>query len=288
MEFFPAHSQPDTVAVMRVAELTPLAPLADAVAAHGCQMVLYDPFEFDWRPESERRFLEEACQVKCRGLVAFCTPRQPRNDAALKAMAAAGVRVVHVEYYGESEPAEEHVLCDYRGAGCLAATKLLDAGAEHLYFVGFKGDGPFAGLLERGFADALSARRQRYVREKRFVDFHDLEQQTGAVVKAMEHDLAAGRPIGIFLRNPCFWQKWQLRPAVCEAQAAGRLMLVAATNDLRHVQAGHVDLLAFDLNNAYRRALEVLLAHGPGPVRERLPAVHMNRGSCRRLSAADT
>ncbi len=113
----------------------------------------------DWSPLTERNFLKRVLQERHRGLLAFCTPRQPLNDDVLAELEAVGTRVVHVEHYTMTLPERSYVLPDYREGGALAARTLLEAGYEHLRFVQIETDGPYSHIAFDGFVQALREAR---------------------------------------------------------------------------------------------------------------------------------
>lgn len=131
-----------------------LAEVQDMVLATNHMLCTHSQLRSLWDPEQERRFLEGVLEERHKGLIAFCSPREPRNDALVDAIAARGTRVVHIEPYANALPAQSFVLHDYRHGGSMAATALLLGGYEDFRYA-HMGFSPFELLLEEGFADVL-------------------------------------------------------------------------------------------------------------------------------------
>ena len=146
-----------TISVMFPFDANSLASVQGRALALGHLICVHT--HADWSPATERRFLERVLDERHRALLAFCTPLAPRNDDLLQELSNRGTRVIHVEYYRESEPDQAFILPDYRRAGALAATTMLLAGYEHFASVSLTGDGPYAQIIRQGFREALEDHR---------------------------------------------------------------------------------------------------------------------------------
>lgn len=123
---------------------------------HGCLLSLFSQHEQGWKPGLEALFLRQVLEQRHRALLASCTPLKPTNAPLLAKLAAAGVRIIHVEpYTSDTLPAESFLMPDYRRAGYAAAAALLLRGYNPILYVGnAESFAPFHVLQERGFLEA--------------------------------------------------------------------------------------------------------------------------------------
>lgn len=146
----------NTISVMYLGSAERLTAIQDAALRKGCVLAVYSQARSGWDPRSEAKFLRQVERQRHRGLVAFCSPIEPRNDELLRKLDRSGVRVVHIEHYREALPDQSHILLDYRRAAHAAAVTLMLAGYRRLVFAGMSGSGPFCRLEERGFLEAVA------------------------------------------------------------------------------------------------------------------------------------
>jgi DNA-binding LacI/PurR family transcriptional regulator len=254
----------------------------------GCELALYAQGDAQWDPAAERQFLRQARDQRQRGLLAFCTPKPPHNDALLRDLERCGVRVLHIEHYRIEPPEQPYLLPDFRRAGHMAAVALLIAGYRYLYIVGYPGaPSPFEQLLELGFADALREHRPDLDPascQREFPQFEDgvdtdatyqaklvrlmreLPAASGLVVHVADHAdrlLAAARQAGIAVPERC------------------GLIGIDVAGPGKPARAGTVDSLVFDRPALLQRALDCVLANDWHPPRELVMPVHVRRNTIR-------
>lgn len=112
---------------------------------------------FEWDTASEEKFLRQVLNQRHRALLAFCTPLDNNaNEKILDELVKEGIRVVHMDFYSASMPKGNYCLPDYVRAGRTAATHLMLAGYEKLYFCGYETTAPSEMLLLKGFLETLS------------------------------------------------------------------------------------------------------------------------------------
>jgi len=148
----PASSK--TISVMYPFDTKSLVAIQAMVNEAGHLLCAYSQMDWYWDTHRERRFLEAVRDERRKGLVAFCSPKEPRNDDLLEEIAGLGTRVVHIEPYSEELPGQSYILPDYGHAGYSAICRFVMAGYEDIRFVSM-GGAPYEKLLVRGGLDAL-------------------------------------------------------------------------------------------------------------------------------------
>jgi GntR family transcriptional regulator of arabinose operon len=149
-------SRAQTISVMF--SLTPeiQAQFQNRALQNGFVISAFPRQDMDWDPAAERVFFEHIRRERHFGLLAFCTPTEPRNDDILAVMAAEGMRIVHVEHYRVEPPDQSFVMPDYRRAGWLAVEHLLAVGYSRVAFFRMEREWPGALLLQQGLLEALT------------------------------------------------------------------------------------------------------------------------------------
>jgi len=191
-----------TISVMFAFNAECLTSAHQRALSHGYLTCVYPRSQFHWDAALERSFLKRVRAERHRGLLAFCTPNEPRNDDLLAEMVKEGIRVIHIEHYRGEPPKEDFILPDYSLAGNVGAVQLMMAGYEELYFAGWDNDWPGGQLLQGGFADALRIHRGDYSAEHSFFDFPlyvDKDEAQAEVARRFVRQLT--RPTGILCRS---------------------------------------------------------------------------------------
>jgi len=134
----------------------------DYALSHGYLLCVFSQARDHWDVAAERKFLQRVLRENHRGLVAYCSPVEPRNDDLLAELDESGVRVIHIEHYRGKLPDQEYVLPDYHKAGHMGAVSMMLAGYESLVFVACNVTSPYSALMEQGFAEALAEHREGY------------------------------------------------------------------------------------------------------------------------------
>lgn len=151
----PAPIASRTISVMYHFNSESLYAIQQMAMASGFLLCTYSQFDWWWDPAHERAFLEAVKAERRRALIAFCSPREPRNEDLLADLEALGTRVVHIEPYAAAHPAQSYIVPDYEHAGMMAATELMLSGCRSFAYLPMN-TAPFEILLERGFARALN------------------------------------------------------------------------------------------------------------------------------------
>jgi DNA-binding LacI/PurR family transcriptional regulator len=155
--------QSKTISVMFSIVAETLARIQEHALNAGFLICAFPRKEMGWDPASERRFLEQVRRERHMGLLAFCTPTEPRNDDLLKTMSDEGIRILHVEHHSEEPPAQNFLLPDYRCAGRLVVERMLKAGYQRVIFSRGEHEWPGALLLQKGFVEAVTQCHGEYV-----------------------------------------------------------------------------------------------------------------------------
>lgn len=137
-----------------------LTRIQDYALGQGLLTCVFSQRRQHWDPAIEKAFLELVLQEHHLGLLAFCSPTPPTNEDALRRLARAGIRVVHVEHYRRTLPAQGYLLPDYRRAGQLAVRHLRRGGYGRILYAGTSLEAPYSQLLREGVAAALGGRTQ--------------------------------------------------------------------------------------------------------------------------------
>ena len=151
-----------TVSVMAMYKEDMLAKVQEYVLEKKHLLCAFSQLQQHWRPSLERLFLQRVLEERHKALVAFCTPYKPGNEDLLRELESEGVRVIHVEWFGEEPPEQAYLMADYVKAGHVAAMELMLAGYDDVRVVGFTDDSPYTRLLERGVVEAHREHNRRY------------------------------------------------------------------------------------------------------------------------------
>ncbi len=154
-----------------------------------------------WDVDTERKFLERVKAERYHALMAFCTPRQPRNDDLLQALDRTGTRVIHIEHYCEELPRQEYILPDYHGAGYNGAVALMLAGYEQILYAGMADDGPYGLLQYAGFCHAVRTHRPDSDPENLFMSFPRFGREDDAADRVRAELQKHSGSIGIHCRS---------------------------------------------------------------------------------------
>ena len=139
-----------TISVMCEYDGEILSHLQSFLLRRGFMLSAFSVTARHFDPEVERLFLERVRIEKPHALLAFCSPLHPSNTDSLDALAAAGIRVVHIEPFRINLPDQEYFLPDYELAGRMAAKRLRDLKCSTSIYVRMN-QAPYEMLLERGF-----------------------------------------------------------------------------------------------------------------------------------------
>jgi len=260
-----AAPRSQTISLMYIFEGQDLTHAQDYALSHGYLLCIFSQARDHWDVAAERKFLQRVLRENHSGLLAFCSPLEPRNDELLEELEASGIRVIHIEHYRRELPSQGYVLPDYRRAGHMAAVRMMLAGYESIVLVSCNVTSPYSGLIEEGFAEALDEHRHGYDPQRdRFV----LPQGQDPGPRRHLCDFLAGRrgDLGV----------------VCESAGIGGYVLTAAAETRRRVpeEVGVVavspidrrrreatpDVFRFDRMAILRQALDEVARPGPSRI----------------------
>lgn len=198
--------------------------------------------QFD--PEVERLFLERVRIEKPHALLAFCSPLHPSNTDSLEELAAAGIRVVHIEPFRMNLPDQEYLLPDYDVAGRMAAKHLRDLKCSTFIIVRMN-QAPYEMLLERGF-------RKIAADAKVFIVSPGLENSptSRGEVTAFLKKLPAGS--GLFCRSLDIARGIH---EIAQQHASGKNLRILGMSADAEIPEHHFDILAFDRKAQIEQAL---------------------------------
>lgn len=269
-----------TVAIMGYLDSKRLARLQEQALLAGHLISVYSQEEAHWNSSLERKFLERVRAAQHRGIIAFLSPREPRNDALVSELDAAGIRVVHVEYFNTTRPHESYRLCDYQQAGRMAAVEFLMAGYERVAMIRTT-DAPYEAILEEGFAAALREHGSGHQPETNRVDVRWRHGNPTSGVERLRIALRGRKkPMALFCSNDLI-----LNDLMEFARQSGWKI----PNDLGVLvfQFGEtpyhpsVDSLVYDRDRDYREALSAILAPTWEKQQVLQPVTLVRRGSLR-------
>jgi DNA-binding LacI/PurR family transcriptional regulator len=245
------------------------------------KQALLVPFDrHDWNPAPEKAFLECVRQARHRGVLACCTPIMPQNDGLLAAMAAEGMRIIHLEPYQHADIEASYIMPDYHRAGYAAATRLLMAGYRRLKYLKMSYDWPaaaqardgfFAGLQDQlGVTDAEST----YLSMPTKLGTHPDEK---ALFVSKLKNLEPGT--GIFCHD--YLAASRLLECLKEAglSVPGQVGVICVEYFDEDISGLPLDTVTFDRAGALQRALDWVFAPEAQPIHELLPPQLIARGS---------
>jgi len=269
-----------TISVMFPFDSESLMQVQQATLDQGYLMCVFT--HHDWSPATERMFLERVLAENHRGLLAFCTPLQPRNEDLLSELVSAGVRVVHVEHFDVEPPEQSHVLPDYVRGGYMAATTLMVAGYKQLRFVSLENDGPYARILEKGFTDAVRDYRPNGEKSAQYVALRQKLESDPASRKHFEAFIKSIKPsTGLVLRSPDMAD--YIVPALQDRglKVPEDVGIISVRHLLNTSQEGIVDRIDYDWVSLLHRAIEAVVRPNWQEVREWIQPTLVRRGSVR-------
>jgi GntR family transcriptional regulator of arabinose operon len=239
-----------------------------------------------WDPETERLFLEGVRRQRPRGLLAFLSPRAPRNDNLVRSIREAGVRVIHTEHHDTALPAEEFLMPDYRLAGYQAATSMLLGAYEDCRFAGMRIDGPYAQLQVRGFTEALAV-NGRPAGEEVFFEYPRFGQQPQAAERVRAFVRSLQTPAAVLCRSDDI-ATTLLRILQEEGVRVPEEVGLITVGPLvgKELVAG-IDCLCFDRRALLKRAAEAVFDEDPEPLRRLAPPTWRRAGTLRSPAAGD-
>jgi len=147
------HSE--TVSIMAIFDGNELRSVQNFLLSKGYLLCLFSQLEEDWSLAAERQFLERVIESRHKGVVCFCTPKEPYNEEILEQAASEGIRVIHTEYYRHELPRQEYLIPNYELAGHMATTSLMMAGYRGIYYTGLLHERRTFQLVEEGVKRAL-------------------------------------------------------------------------------------------------------------------------------------
>lgn len=107
-----------------------------------------------WNVRDEALFFESLLELRPRGVVVHATPLGGTNADLLRRLDAAGIRVVHLDYFRETLPDQPFILPDWVYAGALAVATLAARGCRFIAVDDVSGGAPFVLILRRGIRHA--------------------------------------------------------------------------------------------------------------------------------------
>jgi GntR family transcriptional regulator, arabinose operon transcriptional repressor len=260
----PGNSSPAssnaTIAIMGALEAAEMAGLQETAIDRNHLLSFYSQNEARWDSRRERKFLEQVRRSRHRGLVAFLSPLEPRNEGYVTKLAEGGLRIVHLEYPGLRVPRESYCLCDYKAAGRIAAENLLRGKYSHIALIRAT-DAPYEQLMEEGFAAALRKEGHHFMIKRNRIDSRRLKRDDSMegrirlLARLQDHQGS----LGVFCLN-----HFMLMDVLRFAKEAGRRI----PDDLGIVtfQCGtqpslkKIDSIMYDRLADYQRALQSILA----------------------------
>ena len=147
------HSE--TISIMTIFDGNELRSVQNFLLSKGFLLCIFSQLEEDWSLAAERQFLEKVIESRHKGVVCFCTPKEPYNEETLRYAADEGIRVIHTEYYRQEVPNQEYLIPDYVLAGYMATTSLMVAGYRGIYYTGLLHERRAFQLIEEGVKSAL-------------------------------------------------------------------------------------------------------------------------------------
>lgn len=269
-----------TIAVMFSINGEILAQVQERALGAGYLVSAFPRAEMKWDPASERVFFEHIRRDRHHGLLAFCTPTEPRNDELLKTMADEGMRILHVEHYREEPPAQNFILPDYRRAGWLCVEHFLNRGYRHLRFARMEPDWPGARLMWRGFQEAVEHYRGRCASDEHlYVCPRDILSHPPATRQAREFVQGLPPGTGVLCTNLGI-----AHDLVALAREAGRrcpqdVGVIGTPYMDYHVPCEGLDTVEFDWVAYLLDALGRVMAPDWPEIREWVPPRLVHRGA---------
>ncbi len=266
------HSSPRMISYMYMFGEEDLVPLQHAALANGHLLSVYSQLQTAWNPDAERLFLQQVRDQRHQALLAFCSPVEPRNDALLDEVAAAGVRVIHIEHYRPELPDQEYLMPDYQRAARLAAVAVARAGYRHIFYFGYADtSAPACGLHHAGLRQA---RREDGVP---LVDDYVLlpPGHSGDLQGILARVPANSALVLNNARSAKVLQQTFAQRELCVPEDIG-LIAIEAPGEPRM----HVDTMSFQRLATTERAMRVVTTDQP-PVRELVHPIMLSHGSLR-------
>ncbi|MCX7934134.1 MAG: GntR family transcriptional regulator [Planctomycetota bacterium] len=258
------------VSLMFMGSMAHLTFIQDLLLQRGFTLVLYSQTRTHWDVKAEADFLRQVKEQRHQALLAFCSPLLPNNEGLLAEVAASGTRVVHIEPYSVTAPAQDFLMPDYARAGYAAAAALIAEGFRNLRYLGMDSDGPAFQLQRQGFLDAI---RDLLAPQARFEE-HYVCQEPELTEEALLRLAAALKPpVGIVCGSPCRGRTAlrALRQAYgCVPNTARVIAIEQPAEEMEEADA-EMDCLAFPRRQMFERLIEAVTAPQFSGMRDLVP-----------------
>ncbi len=237
-----------------------------------------------WDITAERRFLDLVASEHHQGLLAFCSPLEPRNEDCLARIAAAGIPVIHVEHYRKELPDQNYILPDYRRAGHMATIDLMLAGYSQIRYAGVNLSGPYSQLLRQGVADALAEHGNGMTCDGLTIHIPSGFTRDQASTSDLVERLDPGASTGIVCESSGIAQL--IRDTLLDAgfRVPGQVGIIGAELVGPQRSGDAVDLLRFDRLAILQEAIDAVTQVAVGRVRKLVAPVIVRHGSVRQCS----
>lgn len=271
----------NTISLMYQCDEQTLTQIQNHALSHGYLLSVFSQIRTQWDPKAERQFLQQVKAQGHRGLLAFCSPIEPRNDDALQELDRSGVRVLHIEHYRTELPDQPYRLPDFRRAGHMAVVALLMAGYDRVFLHGMApGKSPFEQLIEQGVTQALEEHRHGFDRSRDFLDHPTCQTQAQYDRDVLK--LARSVPAGNGIVSKASGMAHQLLQRLRELKRRVPEDIGLIGIDVSgHPPPADVDELSFNRPQLLRRAIDEIVRPDWRAPRELVPPVRVKRGTVR-------
>lgn len=255
----PAMSR--TIAAMFTFDSDNLITVQNHALERGFLLCVYSRNTLGWGPAPERAFLERVRAERHLGLLACLTPTPPVNDDLLRAMAADGIRILHIEPYEMTPPEQNYLIPDYLRGGYLAATTALLRGFKRLVFAGTASDWPSARLFRQGFEDAVAAHVGPVHPAQHYFEFPTGTNVNPAAARKLGKYLAGCEPGTAFVCRSTDMAAEIAKSLAARGWQPGREFLAVGVRYLTEFPGNEsVPAIDFDRPAVLKRAVDLLTA----------------------------
>lgn len=249
------------------------------ILKRGYMMNVYSQCSHTWDIQAERAFLRRVLEDRHQGLIAFCSPIKPGNEAILREIEYNGTRVIHIEHFGVEPPEQEYILPDYRRAGRMAVTNLLIAGYSPIYALyqteNRKQKPPFLELILDGVKSASEENFGGFDEEKMHLEmptYVNNEKKMESLVKSLPDGagvISATGTYGTSLLKELHRQKRSVPDEI------GVLSINVMETE------STTDILSFNREKIIFDAIVAATSPESGKIRELVMPVHVKKGTVR-------
>ncbi|MFA6290536.1 MAG: GntR family transcriptional regulator [Victivallales bacterium] len=268
------------VSVMYMYDDKNITTIQREILKRGFSMGVYSQCSHSWDIKAERAFLRRVMEDRHQGLIAFCSPIKPGNDAVLREIEYNGTRVIHIEHFSMEPPEQEYILPDFRRAGRMAVTNLLIAGYSPIYalyqYANRKNRQPYLEMILDGVKSACEENIGGFDEK----NMH-LEMPTDVDIEKKMENLVKSLPDGAAVISTTGEYGTALLGELRRQKRSVPDQIGVISIDVMSSNTPSTDILSFNREKIILDAIDAVTSPESGKMRKLIMPVHVRKGTVR-------